>query len=162
MPAQKWTSGRRATFLKALADTGNVSQAARAAKASRSRAYQLKAEDPDFAAEWGDALEIATDALDAEARRRAIDGVESPRFHQGKITGSAKKYSDTLLMFLLRAHRPELYRERAGLTNTRQDAHDDAEDYTGARDALAERLARVDPDAGDDADRGTDPSGGAE
>lgn len=162
MAAQKWTSGRRAAFLKALADSGNVSEAARAAKASRSRAYQLKAEDPDFAAEWADALEVATDALDAEARRRAIDGVESPRFHQGKIAGTVKKYSDTLLMFLLRAHRPDLYRERAGLTNSRQDAHDEPDDYTGARDALADRLARLDPPAGDDAGDGSTPSGGAE
>lgn len=149
MPAQKWTSTRRAAFLAALAETGNVSRAARAAKASRSRAYQLKADDPQFAEEWADALEIATDALDAEARRRAIDGVETPRFHQGRVAGTVRKYSDSLLMFLLRAHRPALYRERAGLTTNRQDGHDTAEDYSGARDALAERLARLDPDAGD-------------
>lgn len=94
MPAHKWTSARRAAFLAALAETGNVSRAARAAKASRSRAYQLKAEDADFADEWNDALEIATDALDAEARRRAIDGVETPRFHQGRVAGTVRKYSD--------------------------------------------------------------------
>ena len=35
MAVQRWTSRRRAAFLKALADTGNVSAAARAAKASR-------------------------------------------------------------------------------------------------------------------------------
>ncbi|MDF1791455.1 MAG: hypothetical protein P1U88_06060 [Thalassobaculaceae bacterium] len=126
-----------------------MSEAARAAKASRSRAYQLKAEDPGFAEEWADALEIATDALDAEARRRAIDGVETPRFHQGRVAGTVRRYSDTLLMFLLRAHRPKLYRERAGLTASRQDSNDATEDYTGARDALAERLARFDQDAGD-------------
>ena len=162
MPAQIWTSARRAKFLKKLAETGNVSAAARAAKASRSRAYQLKAEDAGFAEEWSDALEMATDALDAEARRRAVDGVDTPRFHQGQIAGSVKKYSDSLLMFLLRAHRPDLYRERAGLTNSRQDRHDDTEDYTGARDALADRLARLDPDAGDEPEDGPDPAGGAE
>ena len=56
MAVQRWTSRRRAAFLKALTDTGNVSAAARAARASRSRAYQLKAADPGFAAEWADAL----------------------------------------------------------------------------------------------------------
>ena len=162
MPAQKWTSARRAAFLAALAETGNVSRAARAAKASRSRAYQLKADDPQFAEEWAGALEIATDALDAEARRRAMDGVETPRFHQGQIAGTVKKYSDSLLMFLLRAHRPDLYRERAGLTSNRQDAHDSDEDYAGARDALADRLARLDPDAGDKPGGGKGPADGAE
>lgn len=156
MPAQKWTSARRAAFLAALAETGNVSQAARAAKASRSRAYQLKAEDPGFAEEWADALDVATDALDAEARRRAIDGIETPRFHQGQIAGTVRKYSDTLLMFLLRAHRPELYRERAGLTGNGQAKPETTEDYTGARDALAERIARLDPDAGDERGDGAD------
>src|SRR3546814_4795845 len=51
MAVQRWTSRRRAAFLTALSDTGNVSAAARAAGASRSRAYQLKAADPGFAAE---------------------------------------------------------------------------------------------------------------
>jgi len=153
MPALKWTPRRRGTFLKALAASGNVAFAAREAGASRSRAYQLKAEDPDFAAEWALALETATDELDAEARRRAVEGVEVPHFHQGKVTGTVRKYSDTLLMFLLRAHRPELYRERAGLTSSGQDKDDEtAEDYAGARDALAERFASLDP--GDDADDG--------
>lgn len=162
MPVQKWTSRRRAAFLAALAETGNVSHAARAAKASRSRAYQLKAEDPDFAAEWCDALETATDALDAEARRRALDGVETPHFHQGQVAGTVRKYSDTLLMFLLRAHRPDLYRERAGLTTRGQEKDDAAEDYAGARDALAERLAQLDPGDGDEPDGGAGPADGAE
>lgn len=162
MPVQKWNATRRARFLKKLAETGNVSAAARAAGASRSRIYQLKAKSPSFAADWADALETATDALDAEARRRAMDGVETPRFHQGQIAGTVKKYSDSLLMFLLRAHRPDLYRERAAAANSRQDGHDDTEDYAGARDALADRLARLDPGAGDEPGGGAGPAGGAD
>lgn len=152
MAVQRWTSRRRAAFLKALSDTGNVSAAARAAKASRSRAYQLKAADPDFAAEWTDALESAIDALDAEARRRALDGVEIPHFHQGRVAGTVRKYSDSLLMFLLRAHRPDRYRERpAGGSDA--DANLD-DDLAAVHEALAARLARLDaepdPDGPDD------------
>jgi hypothetical protein len=160
MPAQKWSSKRRAVFLDALAATGNVSHAAREARMSRSRAYQLKAADPDFAAEWSDALEAATDALDAEARRRAVDGVEIPHFHQGQVTGTVRKYSDALLMFLLRAHRPELYRERAASTNGGANAYDDTEDpFAGAKNELAERLARLGPrdDTGGGEDHADDP-----
>lgn len=151
MAVQRWTSRRRAAFLKALADSGNVSAAARAAKASRSRAYQLKAADPSFAAEWTDALESAIDALDAEARRRALDGVETPHFHQGRVAGTVRKYSDPLLMFLLRAHRPDRYRERPGAGS---DADADLEDdLAAARDTLAARLARLDdePEPGGEA-----------
>src|SRR3546814_4634429 len=77
MAVQRWTSRRRAAFLTALSDTGNVSAAARAAGASRSRAYQLKAADPGFAAEWADALEAAIDALDAERSEEHTSELQS-------------------------------------------------------------------------------------
>lgn len=155
MAMQRWTSRRRAAFVKALAETANVSAAARAARASRSRAYQLKAADPDFAAEWADALETATDALDAEARRRALDGVEVPHFHQGRVAGTLRRYSDTLLMFLLRAHRPERYRDRPS-NGTDADAEYES-DLADARATLAARLARLDED---DGPRGADSESG--
>lgn len=154
MAVQRWTSRRRAAFLEALSETGNVSAAARAAGASRSRAYALKAADPEFATEWSDALETAIDALDAEARRRALEGVEVPHFHQGRIAGTVRKYSDSLLMFLLRAHRPDRYRDRpAGGSEADADLEDD---LAGAREALAARLARLHTEDGPD-EAGEDP-----
>mgnify|MGYP003677974991 CR=1 FL=1 len=98
-------------FLKALAETGNVSEAARKARLDRSNAYQIRRQDQAFADAWDDALDMAVDLLEAEARSRAVEGVEQPRFHQGRICGTVRKYSDSLLMFLLRAHRPETFRE---------------------------------------------------
>lgn len=151
MAVQRWTSRRRAAFLDALAETGNVSAAARTAGVSRSHAYTLKAADPDFAAEWTDSLEAAVDALEAEARRRALDGVETPHFHQGRVCGTVRKYSDTLLMFLLRAHRPERYRERPGAGSESDANSEDA--LAGARETLAARLARLD----DEIEPGTPP-----
>ncbi len=50
--------------------------------------------------------------LEDEAIRRARDGVTIPVFYAGKEVGAIRRPSDTLLMFLLRAHRPERYRER--------------------------------------------------
>src|SRR3546814_693854 len=103
---------------------------------------------PGFAAEWADALEAAIDALDAEARRRALDGVEVPHFHQGRVAGTVRKYSDSLLMFLLRAHRPDRYRERpAGGSEADADPEDD---FAAIRDTLAARLARLDEEADSD------------
>ena len=145
MAASTWTARKRRAFLKTLAETGNVSGATRAAEVSRSHAYTLKAQDPEFAALWEEALGAAVDALEAEARHRAVDGVEQPHFHQGKVTGSVRKYSDALLMFLLRAHRPEKYRDRQ--IEGARTGDDDIED---AKDELEARLARLDPD--DDAE----------
>jgi hypothetical protein len=49
--------------------------------------------------------------LESEARRRAVDGVDEPVFHKGRICGTVRKYSDALLMFLLRGNAPEKYKE---------------------------------------------------
>ncbi len=50
-------------------------------------------------------------ALEDEARRRAYDGWLEPVFHKGVKVGTVRKFSDTLLIVLLKAHKPEKYRE---------------------------------------------------
>lgn len=55
--------------------------------------------------------ELGADVLEAEARRRAVDGVAEPVFYQGTQVGTVQKYSDTLLMFLLKSRKPEAYAE---------------------------------------------------
>ncbi len=98
-------------FLAELALSPNVSQACAKGQISRTTAYEWKKEDESFAKSWEELLEASTDLLEAEARRRAHKGVEEPVFWQGKVCGAIQKYSDTLLIFLLKAHRPEKYRE---------------------------------------------------
>lgn len=104
-------------FLQTLSETGNVSKSAQKAGIVRSRAYQAKEESKDFADAWNQALEIAADALEEEARRRAAVGVLEPVFYQGEKVGTVRKYSDTLLIFLLKGIRPEKYRERSDVTS---------------------------------------------
>jgi hypothetical protein len=50
-------------------------------------------------------LEEAADVLLAEARRRAIEGVEEPIMHQGQVVTTVRRYSDLLLIFLLKSAR---------------------------------------------------------
>jgi hypothetical protein len=78
MKRLKLTRDRRELFLKVLADTGNVTAAVAAAGTSRTRVYELRKTDIAFAAAWDEAEEIATDRLEGEARRRAIEGVAEP------------------------------------------------------------------------------------
>ncbi|MBX6773030.1 MAG: hypothetical protein IRY83_14975 [Chloroflexi bacterium] len=56
------------------------------------------------------------DALEAEAWRRAVDGVERPVYQNGQRVGAVREYSDTLLIFLLKGGRPQKYRERYELS----------------------------------------------
>jgi len=75
--------------------------------------------DPAYAVAFAQAEEKAADALEAEARRRAINGVLRYKFDKGRpITNPETgepyyelEYSDTLLIFLLKAHKPTVYRE---------------------------------------------------
>ena len=102
---------RKRAFLHALADTVNVARACRKAGIPRRTAYDWRDADPDFARRWNDALDDGIDLLEAELHRRAFEGVEKPVWHKGEQVGTTRHYSDALAMFLLKAHRPERYRD---------------------------------------------------
>ena len=106
-PKRDW----KPAFIEALRATGSVTRAAKYAGRSRNQAYYVRRQSEDFAAQWDDALEEGTDLLDAEARRRAVTGTDKPVFYKGEVVGSITTYSDRLLMFLLRAHRPQVFRD---------------------------------------------------
>ena len=59
----------------------------------RRTAYDWREADEDFAKDWEDAVEAGTDALEDVAIERA------------------KNSSDTMLIFMLKARRPEKFRE---------------------------------------------------
>lgn len=138
----KRTNSRDQKFFKALAHNGVIGYACDMAGYSRTQAYQYKKNDPEFAAKWAESLERSTERLEAEAIRRANEGVVSYALYKGGIVfvdtetplidpktkeqltdknGKPmwvqaplveRKYSDTLTMFMLKARRPETYRER--------------------------------------------------
>lgn len=109
----KLTPEKLNAFCAALATTGIVADACRAVDISRVTAYQWRDEIPEFAAAWDKALQIGITALEDEAHRRAFTGFDEPVFHQGIECGKVRKHSDTLAIFLLKAHRPEKYRENS-------------------------------------------------
>lgn len=104
-------------FLESLRKLGNITLACESAQIDRSTAYRRREADEAFAAAWEDALEESIDRLEAEARRRAEEGTLKPVFYQGDAVGFIKEYSDTLMVLLLKAHRPEKYRERTDITS---------------------------------------------
>lgn len=108
-------------FIDALSKTGNVSKAAKSAKISRTIAYEHKKESAEFSQRWEEAMDTAVDSLEFEAWRRAAKGVRKPAgWYQGIPGGYVQEYSDTLLIFLLKAHRPEKFRENIDLTTAGQ------------------------------------------
>ncbi len=148
-----------ARFLAALALSGNVTRAAREAGVKRREMLKRQAEDPAFAAAMAEAQAEAIDLLEAEARRRALDGVEEPivrgndflRHEDGSIA-VIRRYSDRLLELLLKAHRPELFAPRGHGSKDGQDAgeplapEERADRVTRLLDAA--RMRRTRPPAG--------------
>lgn len=97
-------------FIETLATTGNVSASAKLIGKSRFAVYAARDSDEEFAKRWDEALEEACDTLEAEARRRALEGVDQPVYYLGEECGRIRKYSDTLLMFLLNGYRSSRFK----------------------------------------------------
>jgi len=102
---------KKVAFLAAYAQTGIISAAAKAADIDRHVPRLWMKNDKEFVRQFKNAREQAADMMEAEALRRATRGVEEGVWHAGKRVGVERKYSDTLLIFLLKAARPKKYRE---------------------------------------------------
>jgi len=112
---------RQLAFLAAYETCGNVAQSCRAAKINRRAHYEWLKSEPAYAEKFEASSEIAADGLEEEARIRATQGLRQYKFDskglpiKHPVTGEPYyeySRSDTLLIFLLKAARPEKYRER--------------------------------------------------
>lgn len=72
----------RRLFLDALAETSNVSEAARIAGVHPARPYKIRRNDPEFARQWNAALLEGYEHLELETlhRLRAGTGKDDPKF----------------------------------------------------------------------------------
>ena len=82
-------------FCIALSEGLSVTAACQRASISKMAAYAWRNADPEFAAAWENALDAGTDVLEDVALKRAQDS------------------SDRLIIFLLKARRPEKFKDRA-------------------------------------------------
>lgn len=104
-------------FLEELTNIPNISRAARIAGVDRTLAYYHRNNNEAFARAWDAALEVGVDRLEEEMWRRAVEGTDKPVTYQGEITATYKEYSDTLAIFLAKAHRPEKFRDNIDITS---------------------------------------------
>ena len=108
----------RPQFIEAFRNTGNARAACEAANISYDTAFGARQRSAEFRQQWEVARDEACDVMEAEAWRRAVLGTEKPVYHQGEVVGAVKEYSDVLLIFLLKANRPQKYRERVSVDVT--------------------------------------------
>ena len=115
--SRKTTAQRsRDDFLRELAKTGNVSQACLAAHADRHWMYEQRNRDAEFAASWEDALDQAADGLEQECYRRAVLGWDEAVYTNAGYQGDVHKYDGSLLALMMKAAKPEKYRENLKIT----------------------------------------------
>lgn len=133
-------ASKQALFLKEYAECGNVKYCCQVAGISRKTFYQWKSRDKTFQSLLADVEPDACDVLEYAAYERAVKGIESYVVSQGRMVyedipafnkdGTPKldayekqvmlhgaplterKYSDTLLITLLKARIPAKYRDK--------------------------------------------------
>lgn len=132
----------KSAVIEGVANGLTVKDAAARAGISRTNVYIASDKDDEFAAAMRRAHDEGADQLEAEARRRAVEGVTRKKFDKGvpiidPQTGEQyieREYSDTLLIFLLKGRRPDIFGERVKHEHTGKTF--DAE--SAATDLLAE------------------------
>ena len=102
---------RRRAFLLAYEQCGVISVAARKVGVHRSCHYEWLKTDEGYAVAWKEADDEAVERMEAELLRRAVLGIEEEVRYQGQVVGKVRKFSDILLIFLLKAKRPAVYRD---------------------------------------------------
>lgn len=117
--AERTQRARRAAFLKEFARIGNITRACEASGLGRTTHYDWLKEDPAYREQFELAEEEAADRLESEARRRAEEGFDEYVVSGGKLIYGddgtpllQRRYSDALMALLLKAHKPDKYRDR--------------------------------------------------
>lgn len=128
--------GWQSIAIKAMASGATVTEAAALAGKDRATIYRHLESNEQFKKDFDDATEQGTDVLEAEATRRAVNGVDEPVIYQGQVTfigidkdGNScdpsapiavkhvpltiRKPSDTLMIFMLKARRPNKFRDNS-------------------------------------------------
>lgn len=105
-------------FIDLIASGSTVVDACKGVGYGYTQAYEYRKQDEAFDAAWIDADEAAVQRMEKEADRRAVIGVEKPVWYQGQEVGTIREFSDTLLIFRLKAKRPDVYRDRAEVNVT--------------------------------------------
>lgn len=110
----------RERFLAEYAERGTMVECCRLAGLSYNAVQHAIERDEDFKARFREAEQMVLERLEREAMRRAVEGtvIRSRKFWHGELVGEdiRTEYSDNLLMMLLRAKAPQVYRDNSLIT----------------------------------------------
>lgn len=122
----KKTPAWQPKFLARFAEFGVVAEACRFAGISRTSVYDALKKNEAFKALYDDAEKDAADVLERECYRRAVEGTQVLKFHNGEPIKDPRdptgkkfyvehQYSDQLLLSLLKARKPATFGDKLDL-----------------------------------------------
>lgn len=108
-----FTDEQKIEFLNELSNHGVVKHACTKAGISRLTFYYSYQSDEDFRRLVDDAMVLGAVNIEDEAKIRAVEGVEEDIYFKGEVVGTIRKFSDFLLVFLLKGNFPHKYNNTA-------------------------------------------------
>lgn len=97
-----------------IASGGRFVTACRAINRPPEEVYLWRDTVPAFKRVWDEAGDKAGNVLEDEAIRRAVEGVVEPIYGSlGTIVGERTRYSDRLLIYLLKGFKPDKYGDKS-------------------------------------------------
>ena len=112
VPLPQWAE----PYIEALQMHGMEHTAAVTAGTTVRAVRKLIEQHEEFAYAVDAALEASADKVEAEVRRRAIDGVEKGIYYQGDLVATELQYSDSLLLALAKAKRRREFGDKAEIS----------------------------------------------
>ena len=94
----EFTRERQVQFLLALADSGAVRRAVKAAGIAHQTAYRMRRANPAFRLAWDAALLAARAVAEDVLACRALEGVEEKVFYHGEEVATRRRYDSRLLL----------------------------------------------------------------
>ena len=129
-----WTKEKADRFIEVLADSCNVSLAARAIRRSIGNVYRQRSKDAEFRAAWEQALSTGYARLEMMMLERALHGVEKTVVLKSGESKIMREYNDRVALALLRHHRDSVAAIEAPI---------DDQDYEEACGRIIDRLSRL-------------------
>ena len=121
-------------FVETIADSCNVTLAARAIGRSMTNVYRHRARDATFRRQWEQALAIGYSRLELMLLERALHGVEKVVAHKDGSQSVMRDYDNRTALALLRMHRD-------GVASSEEPIAE--QEYAEARDRILARIERI-------------------
>jgi hypothetical protein len=106
MPRRRCVT-QQAAFLAAYRETASIPKAAKAAGIEVDQHAQWIARNAKYWQAFVDLQTELAEDLQDQAVERAMDGWETPVLYKKRVCGTIRHHSDRLLLFLLKALKPE-------------------------------------------------------